>query len=81
MPQNLRSALLGNIEGAGLEKGCYLTLSASCQAGSKMTQGVIRRKKNVYAPSITLPPMNVGVFNVEGRESNHLPKVGLLRVL
>lgn len=46
-----------------------------------MTQGVIRRKKNVDAPSIPLLPMNVGVFTVGGRESNHLPKVGLLRVL
>lgn len=46
-----------------------------------MTQGVIRRKKKVDAPSIALLPMNVGVFTVVTHESNHLPKVGLLRVL
>lgn len=46
-----------------------------------MTQGVIRRKKKVDAPSIPLLPMNVGVFTAVGRENKHLPKVGLLRVL
>lgn len=37
-PQTLRSALLGSMSGASLEKGGYFTLGSRCQVGSKMTQ-------------------------------------------